>query len=53
MFCVREGIPFTLFDDWSSILATVKEIVAGRTTVQEVSAKGVEEYHRESSRLPN
>ena len=26
-YCEREGIPFTLFEDWSSILATTKEIL--------------------------
>lgn len=36
-------MPFTLFEDWSSILATVKEIVAGKTTVEKVSAEGKEE----------
>jgi 2,3-diketo-5-methylthio-1-phosphopentane phosphatase len=51
-FCVREKMPFTLFNDWSSILATVKEIVAGKISVQEVSARGVAEYNRESG-LPN
>lgn len=36
-------MPFTIFEDWSSILATVKDIMAGKTTVQEVSAAGVQE----------
>lgn len=25
-FCERQGMPFTIFEDWSSILATTKEI---------------------------
>ncbi len=43
-YCVRENVPFTVFEDWSSILATVKDIVNGKTTVKQVSAKGVEDY---------
>ncbi|CZR63346.1 probable Phosphoserine phosphatase [Phialocephala subalpina] len=42
-YCLRDGTPFTVFEDWSSILATVKDIVAGKTTVQEVSAAGAKE----------
>jgi hypothetical protein len=41
---VRENVPFTVFEDWSSILATVKDIVAGKTTVKQVSAEGVKDY---------
>jgi hypothetical protein len=37
-------VPFTIFEDWSSILATVKDIVAGKTTVKQVSAAGVEDF---------
>lgn len=36
-------MPFTIFETWASILATVKDIVAGKT-VKEVSAAGVEDY---------
>ena len=43
-YCVRENVPFTLFEDWSIILAKVKEIVGGKTTVQEVSAQGVADF---------
>jgi hypothetical protein len=42
-YCIRGKMPFTIFEDWSSILATVKDIVEGKTTVQEVSAAGVQE----------
>jgi hypothetical protein len=37
-------MPFTLFDDWTKITATVKDIVAGKTTVEEVSAQGIEDF---------
>jgi len=43
-YCVRENVPFTIFEDWSSILATVKDIVAGKTTVKKVSDEGVEDF---------
>lgn len=43
-YCVREKMPFTLFDDWTQIITTVKDIVAGTTTVQKVSLQGMEEY---------
>jgi len=43
-YCVREKVPFTIFEDWSSILATVKDIVAGKKSVKEVSAAGVEDF---------
>jgi len=37
---VRENVPFTVFEDWSSILTTVQDIVSGKTTVEKVSANG-------------
>jgi len=43
-YCVKEHVPFTEFEDWSSILATVKEIVAGKITVKEVSTQGLEDF---------
>ncbi|KAN0096489.1 HAD-like domain containing protein [Hyaloscypha variabilis] len=45
-YCVRENVPFTEFESWSSILATVKEIVAGKTTVKQVSAQGAEDFKK-------
>ena len=26
-YCEREGVPFTVFEDWQSILATTKAIL--------------------------
>ncbi|KAG0646279.1 Pdp3-interacting factor 1 [Hyphodiscus hymeniophilus] len=43
-YCVKQNVPFTEFEDWSSILATVKDIVAGKTSVKKVSAEGVEAF---------
>jgi len=45
-YCVKQKVPFTVFEDWSSILDTVKEIVAGQTTVQEAAQRGYEQYKK-------
>jgi hypothetical protein len=37
-------VPFTVFEDWSSILATVKKIVAGEVTVDEAAKQGFQDY---------
>ncbi|KAK0653440.1 HAD-like domain-containing protein [Cercophora samala] len=36
-YCERESVPFTTFQDFTEILATVKDIVAGKTTVKEAA----------------
>ncbi|KAK3943347.1 HAD-like domain-containing protein [Diplogelasinospora grovesii] len=33
-YCETEGVPFTTFNDFSEILATVKDIVEGKTSVK-------------------
>ncbi|KAF1955863.1 2-hydroxy-3-keto-5-methylthiopentenyl-1-phosphate phosphatase-like protein [Byssothecium circinans] len=43
-YCAREDIPFTVFEDWSTILAKCKEIVAGKSTVQDAAKEGWEAY---------
>nr|OQO24814.1 hypothetical protein B0A51_06812 [Rachicladosporium sp. CCFEE 5018] len=43
-YCARENVPFTIFEDWSSILATVKKIVAGEQSVDEAAQEGFEMY---------
>ena len=45
-YCVRQKAPFTLFDDWSSIHMKVKEIVDGKTTVQDAAKDGYQQYQR-------
>jgi len=42
-YCEREGLPFTLFDDWSDILKITKEIYDGKKSLKKVAAEGVEE----------
>ncbi|KAK4198242.1 HAD-like domain-containing protein [Triangularia verruculosa] len=36
-YCERENVPFRTFNDFTEILATVKDIVAGKTTVKEAA----------------
>ncbi|KAL1588067.1 hypothetical protein WHR41_03162 [Cladosporium halotolerans] len=43
-YCARENVPFTVFEDWSSILATVKQIVAGERSVQDAASQGFADY---------
>ncbi|KKK19088.1 putative Phosphoserine phosphatase [Aspergillus rambellii] len=33
-YCERQGMPFTVFDDWSSILTTTKDILSGNLVVK-------------------
>jgi hypothetical protein len=37
-------VPFTVFEDWSNILAVVKRIVAGERTVDEAAKQGFQDY---------
>jgi hypothetical protein len=43
-YCVREKVPFTEFETWSSILATVQDILSGKTSVEEVSSQGLRNF---------
>ncbi|KAI4961776.1 hypothetical protein J4E86_000805 [Alternaria arbusti] len=43
-YCAREDVPFTVFEDWSNILAKCKSIVEGKTTVQAAAKEGYEAY---------
>ena len=36
-YCEREGIPFTVFEDWSSILQTTKDIYNGKASTDQVA----------------
>ncbi|PNS18859.1 Pdp3-interacting factor 1 [Sphaceloma murrayae] len=45
-YCVREDVPFTVFEDWSSIHATVKDIVDGKKTVNDAAKEGYESYKK-------
>ena len=41
-YCEREGVPFTVFEDWKSIMATTQAIFEGQTTVKKVAAESAE-----------
>ncbi|KAK3678053.1 hypothetical protein LTR78_002148 [Recurvomyces mirabilis] len=43
-YCVKKDVPFTLFEDWSSIHQKVQEIVEGQTTVKDAAHEGWEMY---------
>ncbi|EPS33654.1 Pdp3-interacting factor 1 [Penicillium oxalicum] len=38
-FCKRRGMPYTTFRDWSTILASTQDILAGKKTPEEVAAE--------------
>ncbi len=48
VYCEREGIPFTVFEDWRSILDTTKAIFDGKTTVQKVADESAEAAKKKS-----
>ena len=43
-YCARESVPFTVFEDWSSILEQVRDIVDGKVTVDQAAREGYEQY---------
>ncbi|KAL8901386.1 MAG: hypothetical protein Q9192_000601 [Flavoplaca navasiana] len=46
-YCEREGIPFTVFEDWQSILATTKDILEGRKSLKSVAKEGADKAREE------
>lgn len=40
-YCENENVPHTTFQTFSEILATVKEIVSGKTSVDEVTKQKI------------
>ena len=43
-YCVREDVPFTVFDNWGDITDKLADIVGGKTTVKEAAAEGYADY---------
>ncbi|KAF9883148.1 hypothetical protein FE257_004033 [Aspergillus nanangensis] len=41
-YCERQGMPFTVFESWESILATTKDILSGTVTAKEVAEEARE-----------
>jgi 2,3-diketo-5-methylthio-1-phosphopentane phosphatase len=51
-YCEREGIPFTTFDDWSSILQETKQIYEGQKSVRNVAEEGLKRHRTNSIDQP-
>lgn len=47
-YCEREGIPFTEFDDWDTILQETKDIYEGRKTVKNIAEEGLMRHRTNS-----
>lgn len=51
MYCERENVPFTVFHDFSDIHRVVKEVIGGKTTVEEVAARPQKEKDVEKEEI--
>ena len=51
-YCEREGVPFTLFQDWTTILEKTKDVYEGKTSVKRVAAEGIKEASGELNEKP-
>lgn len=47
-YCEREGIPFTEFESWETILRETKEIYEGEVTVKKVAEEGLKRHRTNS-----
>ncbi|KIX08453.1 uncharacterized protein Z518_03109 [Rhinocladiella mackenziei CBS 650.93] len=47
-WCEREGIPFTTFETWDSILQETKDIYEGRKTVRKLAEEGLKRVRTNS-----
>ncbi|KIW21185.1 hypothetical protein PV08_01765 [Exophiala spinifera] len=43
-YCEREGIPFTEFESWKTILQETQDIYHGRKTVKKIAAEGLKKH---------
>ncbi|KAL8713035.1 MAG: hypothetical protein Q9220_002895 [cf. Caloplaca sp. 1 TL-2023] len=50
-YCEREGLPFTVFEDWQSILSTTKDLYNGKTSLKRVANEGVQEAQKEEQQV--
>lgn len=51
-YCERENIPFTTFENWSSILQETKEIFEGKRSVRNVAEQGLQRHRTNSLTRP-
>ena len=49
VYCEREGVPFSVFEDWTSILETTKAIFEGKNTVKNVADKSAEAARKKTT----
>jgi 2-hydroxy-3-keto-5-methylthiopentenyl-1-phosphate phosphatase len=45
-YCERQGMPFTVFEDWSSILDVTKDILSGNVSVKNVAQEQERTVHK-------
>ncbi|KAL8650711.1 MAG: hypothetical protein Q9210_003667 [Variospora velana] len=50
-YCEREGIPFTVFENWQSILGTTKDIFEGKTNLKTVAAEGAHKARQDNEEV--
>jgi hypothetical protein len=48
-YCEREGMPFTTFESWETILATTKDILSGKVSLKKVAEEGLKKVHDEDN----
>jgi len=48
-YCEREGMPFTIYEDWSSILTTTKAIYEGKVSLKKVAEEGLDKLHQDGN----
>lgn len=53
VYCEREGIPFTTFRDWSSILSETRDIYQGKKDVKSVAQEGLRRHRTNSMSRPS
>lgn len=51
-YCENEGIPFTTFADWSTILQETKDIYEGKKSVRRVAEEGLKRHRTNSIDQP-
>ena len=51
-WCEREGIPFTTFRDWSTILQETKDIYEGKKSVRGIAEEGLKRHRTLSNEGP-
>lgn len=48
-YCEREGMPFTTFESWETILDTTKDILSGKVSLKKVAEEGLQKVHEQGN----